>query len=743
MTPTDVAPRAVPPPSVPGPFTPATRRAEEGPSGMELAQMLLGGRWVLAGFVALALALAGAYLLVATPRWRGEGLLRVEDRHDAGADPIATAIDAPAAKAEIELLRSRTLVAAAVEQLGLDVTAAPRRVPVLGTAWARLAGSGLARPPPWLSRYAWGGERISVARLEVPEALLDTPLVLVAGEGKRFRLSGPDGLVVEGQVGALAEGRDGEGRPVRIAVKELAARPGTEFTVRKRRTSDVVEELQLQLTVEERAKDSGIVSVRLEGTDRAQLAATLRLLVDDYLRENRERTAARVGRTAALLDDRLPVLRGDVEKAENALEAWKRKNGWVDVGTETRAILERSISADRKIAELEARRDELSRHYADKYPAIAELTNQIDALRVQQKLFEARLRSLPTSELQAARLERDVHAMTAVYVSALEKAQQYRVAAAATVGTASLVDAPVVPEKPAAPNAPLTLALSLLLGLAGGALAVVIRGHLGGTGDAVEVETATGLPVLGALPHGSTEASLARVIRRRLTGGRPAALHAVAPGDSAVEDLRALRTNLAAALRAAKSNVVVVGGPAPGVGKSFVCVNLALLLAASGRKVLLVDADLRRGRLHREFGLDPRPGLSDVLAGTAGLDEAIRPSGTDGIDVLATGERPDDPAALLERSRVAEVLAEAGKRCDVVLVDTAAVLAVTDPVLVARHAGLSLLVLRAGEHPVDEIALAVKRLRQGGARVDGAILNDLRSSRHARYRYEYRGRARA
>ncbi len=171
------------------------------------------------------------------------------------------------------------------------------------------------------------------------------------------------------------------------------------------------------------------------------------------------------------------------------------------------------------------------------------------------------------------------------------------------------------------------------------------------------------------------------------------------------------------------------------------CLNLALLLASSRRKVLLVDGDLRRGRLHRDFGLERTPGLADVLAGSATFDSAVRPSGTDGLDVQPAGDLPEDPTTLLESPRFPELFEDAGKSYDVVLVDTAAILAVTDPALVARHAGVSLLVLRAGEHPVEVIALTVKRLRQGGARVDGAILNDVRPGRHLRYRYDYRARA--
>lgn len=747
MSPTDEAPRAVPLFASAGAPASVARRAPDGPSGLELARALIDGRWILAAFAALALAAAGVYLLVATPRWRGEALLRIEDWHDAPAtaDPIAAGIDAPPAKAEIEVLRARTLIATAVEQLGLDVTATPRRLPIVGTAWARMSSAtGSARAPLGLERYAWGGEKISLARVQVPDALLETPLILTAGERDTFRLTGPGGVTLaEGAVGTPGQGRDAAGEPVRIVVKELVARPRTEFVVRKKRVSDVVQALQLQLTVDERGKDTGVVVVRLEGSDRQRLAATLRAYVDTYLRQNRERTFARVERASALFEERLPELKRNVERSEDALEAWKKKNGKVDVTAETHALLDRAVADERKISELEAKRDELSRRYTDRHPGIGEISNQIDALRIQQRLIDAKVQTLPTVELQAARLARDVYAASAIYTTTYEKAQQYRIAAATRVGSASLVDAPFVPEKPIAPNAPAIVALALLLGLAAGAGTAFVRSRLGGAGDAVEVEVATGLPVIGSVPHSSTEASLARAIRRRLTGERAAALHAVKPGDGAVEDLRTLRTNLAAALRGAKSNVVVIGGPSPGVGKSFVCLNLALLLATSRRRILLVDADLRRGRLHREFGLDRTPGLAEVLAGDAALESVVRPTGTDGLHLLAAGDLPEDPTALLEKPQFADLLADAGKRYDVVLVDTAAILAVTDPALVARHAGLSLLVLRAGEHPVEEIALAVKRLRQGGARVDGAVLNDVRPSRHARYRYEYRARIRA
>lgn len=712
-------------------------------SGAELLRTLLEGRWILAASAVLALALAGAWLVVATPRWQAEALLRLADRPEVApvADPVTAGREPPSPKAEIEVLRARSLVAAAVSALGLDVEAAPRRVPFLGKASALLhRGPGLAPAPFGLTRYAWGGERIAVSRLEVPEALLDRPLVLVADDQGGFRVATRDGVtLVDGAVGRLAEGTTPAGEPVRILVSSLVARPGTEFLVTRRRFDEVVSALQLDLSVQERGKDTGVVALRLEGTDRARVVAALRAMLGTYLRENAERTSARAARVLAVLDARLPSLDAAARRAEKAYAAWKLEHRIVDVDAEAKAELDRSVDLERRIADVEAKKAELAQRYTGLHPTLGELDDQAGGLRVQLKLVQDRLAGLPAVQLQAARLLRDEEAATTLFGQMQEKAQEWRIAASATAPSATVIDPPAAGEKPVAPRpGPIGL-LALLAGLGVGAAVVVVRGRLGGPGNPALVEAATGLPVLGTVPHTSTEATLVRSLRRRLTGERAAALCAVHPGDSAVEDLRTLRTNLGAALRGARNHVVAIGGPAPGVGKSFVCVNLALLLASPRRKVLLVDGDLRRGRLHREFGLERTPGVAEVVASGAPLDQAIHPTGTDGLDLLPAGELPDDPTSVLESPRFQELLAEAGRRYDVVVVDTPAILAVTDPALVARHAGLNLLVLRAGEHPLEEIALSVKRLSQNGAQVGGAILNDVRPGRHGRYRrYEYR-----
>jgi tyrosine-protein kinase Etk/Wzc len=279
--------------------------------------------------------------------------------------------------------------------------------------------------------------------------------------------------------------------------------------------------------------------------------------------------------------------------------------------------------------------------------------------------------------------------------------------------------------------------------------AVIVRHALDeGMDDPHAIEAATGIPVFVTVPRSGKQAELGQAALDSRSGRLPV-LATLDPGDAAIETLRSLRTSLQLALEESGKNVVAIGSPGPGVGKSFVCVNLAHVLAAAERRVLLVDGDLRRGQLHRHFGLTRQPGLSDVASGKASLAAALRRTSVEGLDLLTTGHVPRNPSELLSSARLEPIMAELARRYDLVLLDTPPTLAVADPALLARHAGVNLLVLRAGQHTAREIALTLERLRRSGVRVTGAVLNDARAlrGRYGRYghyyRYEYRSDERA
>ncbi len=691
----------------------------------DIGRSLVEGRWVVAGVTLVALALAIGYYLVAPPVYRASALVQIEDRPE-GARRLEdlTALHEPrtTAASEIEIMRSRLVLGAAVEQLGLDLDVRPRWFPAVGQGIARRrAASAPASPLFRLARFAWGGERIAVKRLEVPEVLLGRSLRLTALERGRFRLADTKGnALVEGAVGTPAA-TAGEPR-IEILVGELVARPGTEFRVEKLRRGEIVDRILRNLSVVERGTSTGVVAIELEGEEPVRVAAIVSAICDAYLKQNLEKSQAETEKTLEFLEGQLPSLKANLETAEAALNAYRERRGTVDLPLEAKAAVDRTAELDRTISELEMTYSRLGRHYSGRYPEMAALRRQIEAARSERGSIDTRNRTIPGTQLASSRLVRNVNVATELYVMLLDKAQELRVVRSGRTGDVRVVDRPSIPYEPVRPKAPPVLALGLLLGLAGGVAAALARRVLDESADDPgDIEAGTGLPVFVTVPHSAREATL---LRSAGIGAR-VPLAVAAPDDVATESLRTLRTALGFVIKA-RGNVVAVSSPSAGVGKTFVCANLANLVAAAGQRVLLVDADLRQGVLHRFFSVEQGPGLSDVLAGRTAIDGAIATTGTQGLDLLPRGEVPSSPAELLASPRLAEVLAAAAKRYDVVVVDTPPVLTVTDALLVARCASVNLLVLRARQHPVPEIALALERLARSGIAVHGGILNDAR-----------------
>jgi tyrosine-protein kinase Etk/Wzc len=712
-----------------------------------LAWALLEGRWVIATALGIALLGATAYLLLSPPIYRSDVVVQVEDKTKtvAGLEDLSSAFgEKTPAETEMEIIRSRTLLGSVSDQLALDVSIAHARFPGIGGAVARRwHGEGPAPARLGLARYAWGGERVRFSRLEVSDELLGQELLLVALDGGKYRLEVEDGsLRLEGTVGVAAEG-EGGGHRIATFVPELVARPGTRFHVTKRRRDDVVAELQEELRITEKGKKTGIVVIGLTGHSPSRIAAILDAVSATYLRQNVERKSAEAAKTLEFLETQLPLLKRNLDGAEAALNAFRSKKGTVDLTAETQAMLGRAVEVEKAISELDLQRSELRTRFTNEHPAIASLADKAEKLRAERHAIEAKLRLLPETELDSARLTRDVKVATELYFLLINKAQELRVVKSGTIGNVRILDQALLPYRPVSPSPAPVFAVALLLGLgAGVTLAFGRRAFHEGVDDPDEIEGRVGLPVYVAIPHSARQRALTRA-NQGADAARPEVLAKADPGDVAIENLRSLRTSLQFALIDAPNNVIAVGGPAPNVGKSFVCVNFAHVLAAAEHRVLLVDADLRRGRLHRYFGVDRSPGLSDLIGGSAAADRVISHTDVPGLDVLPTGSIPPNPAELLSSYRFQQILADLEQRYDLVVIDTPPVLAVTDPALVARHAGVNLLVLRAGQHSLREIALTLKRLAQTGVKVQGAILNDVASSggrygRHGRYqKYEY------
>ncbi|MGE8365892.1 polysaccharide biosynthesis tyrosine autokinase [Cupriavidus sp.] len=674
------------------------------------------------------------YAMLAKPVYRADIVVQVEDSNaGAGAAGKQTAnvtpvFDVkPAASAEIELLRSRMVVGKAIDSLRLDIKASPRYFPVVGQAIAsynkELSAPGLFG---W-GGFAWGQESISVPSLEVPPKLADRTIQLTALGGKQYRVSfASNDVKSTGTVGQPLTIDTPQGK-VSMLVSELDGRPGSVFYVQQIPRAAAIEELQESLMILERGKQSGVIGMTLEGNSAEKTAAILNEIGAEYVEQNVRRKAAEAEKSLAFLDRQLPQLKQQVEAAESRYNAMRNQRGTIDLSEESKLILGQSVQIQTRLQDLKQKRQELIARFTSNHPTIEIMDSQIASLNAQLNGVTGKIQKLPDVEQNVLRLMRDVKVSTELYQSLLNDTQQLRLVKASKVGTARLVDAAEVPLKPVRPNRSMIAGVALVLGLLLGLLAVVVRRLLdGGVSDADEVEKSTGLTVYSTIPFSAQQArpEAARKASGK-DGGRCDVLAHLEPGDPAIESLRSLRTALQFALAGSRSRVVVVTGPAPGVGKSFVCANFAAVLASGGKRVVLVDADLRRGSLNHRFGVARSPGLSEVLTGMP-LNQAIRRQVMPGLDVIPTGTEPPHPADLLLGEELDTLLDTLKAQYDVVLIDTPPVLAASDAGILAAKAGAVFMVTRADQTTVGEITAANRAIQQAGGEIKGVLFNGLR-----------------
>ena len=258
-----------------------------------------------------------------------------------------------------------------------------------------------------------------------------------------------------------------------------------------------------------------------------------------------------------------------------------------------------------------------------------------------------------------------------------------------------------------------------------------------GIKDPADIESATGLHVFATVPHSIAQVGLAKLIKSQASGTHLLAI--THPEDPGVESLRSLRTALQFAMLDARNNVVLFTGPTPDIGKSFTSANFAAVLGAGGKRVLLIDADMRKGHLHQFFGMKRGHGLSELITDTRSLDDVLRRAVAPNLDLITTGTMPPNPGELLMSPAALQLLQTLSAQYDLVLIDTPPVLAVSDTQVLAPHAGTVFLVARADVTALGELQESAKRLGQIGVPVKGVVFNGLDTSRqrYGGYGYKY------
>lgn len=691
----------------------------------KLFGILLDAKWIIIITTFVFAVLGAAFALLSTPIYKADALIQIEQKSSGGISSLVGDMgelfsSESSATTEIEIIRSRMILGDTVDKFNLTTVVTPEYIPVLGKGLARLTGERNV---------------VNVSRFTIPRQVEDDRFsILVLDSGAQsYQLLRNDKLVLEGQAGELVK-KDG----VELFVTDLNAKDGFEFSIRKRSHLDAIDWLKQNLSVSERGRQTGILELSFTGENRGEITGILNDIAQNYFLQNVERKSAEAEKSLAFLKDNLPNVKHSLTEAEDTLNAFRQKNDSIDLGLEAQSILKVMVELEAQLNELTFKESEISQRFTKDHPAYRSLLDNRATLLKEKERLNQQIQKMPKTQREVLRMTRDVEVNQQIYVQLLNKVQELSIVKAGTVGNVRILDRAEAYAAPVKPKKALIVVLATLLGGMLSVAFVLVKAALHrGVENPDDIEQ-IGLSVYASVPKSNLQLELSNKIKSHRKQNQELTLLAESnPADLSIEALRGLRTSLHFAMMEAKNNVLMISGPAPEVGKSFVSTNFSAVAAKTGKKVLLIDADMRKGYLQKPFGLAWENGLSDFLCGKIGLNEAIKTTQVDNLDIMTRGQVPPNPSELLMHPRFKELMEWASEHYDLVIIDTPPVLAVTDPSIVGALAGTTLMVARFGMNTVKEIDVARKRFEQSGIEVKGVILNSTEKKASSYYGYGY------
>ncbi len=696
----------------------------------DLIGVLIENRWLILAVIFVAFLVGSYSAYTAVPVYRADGVIQVEEKAPGLANLETSYMleEFTMMGAEIEILRSRSLLGNVVDNLQLDVFAYPEFGSDIGRAIASRAPEG-ERP------------LIRVDALELPDSMRGESMRLVLVAPGRFDLYGAEeSLLLRGQVGEPVTADLSGDETISLTVSRLQGETDQAFWVGMGTRQDSIAALQGRLTVMELGDWSGVLSIQIDGGDPESVRRQVNELADVYVQQNVDRKSEEAAKTIAFLDNQLPLIRQDVERAELALNNFRLEKGSIDLPAETQAILQTIVSIEAQLNELQQEREKVRLSFTEIHPTIVAIDRQVGRLNGEISELNVQVRDLPTTQQELLRLIRDLEVNTTLYTSLLDTAQELRVVKAGTVGNVRVIDYAVTPSGPIAPNRSRIVMLALILGgFVGVALAFARKALKTGVEDPDVVEKRVNIPIYATISHSRRQEKIFKKLKSEKA--KRAILAVDTPDDPAIESLRNLLTALHFGMMNVKNNCIMIAGPSPEVGKSFVSVNLAAVLTSTDKKVLLIDADLRRGHLNEYLGVERENGLSEFISGEISIGEVLHQTSVPGLTLIPTGTLPPNPTELLLHQRFSNCLSVLTPRYDHIIIDSPPILAAADASIIGQMAGGTLMVLKSGMHPMREIEQAVKRLQQAEVNLRGILFNDIvshsRSYGAGKYDYQY------
>lgn len=724
---------------------------------MALLFAILRGWKVIVFFAVLGLVIGILYSRYVNPTFKSDALIQIEENSKGvaalGAD-ISELIGSEVSKAqaEAELIRSRMILEPVVNLLHLRIRLSDPNIGALDRIKSNSTDTQINKPEGVSLKTEDGEAKIS--QFNVSQEYLNQSFTLTRSATGFVLTNGFDDF--KGQIGKahLFKGTDGQ---IQIKVDDLPA-DGYSVNITKQSLQTTTDQINSALSVVEKGKQTGIIQLSMTGANQQQTSLILKQIVLSYIDQNQSRGSEETTKTISFMETQIPTLKKKLEDSEAVFNDFRKKYGTIDVGKEAELLLTENSQIDAQLNELKLKKADLTTYYTEEHPLVVQINEQLAVLNARKNEIDDTIAGLPEIQREFLQLSADTTINREIYLTLLKNYEQLKIVKAGQIGFARIIDLPISTYKAIAPKKLQIMILAMLLGAMLGTMLVLLKNMLRNVvKDPERIESKTGVPVVATVPRSPL------LTRLRKNKKAPNRLLAYVDNNSlSYEAIKSLRTNLMFGMpvqgRAGqRAKVILITGESPGVGKSFISANLTEVFAQLDKKVLIIDADMRLGELHRMFSMSQDNGLADYLSQdkthlskfnaqttevitsqeSSNLASFIHPTGIDNIDFMPRGQHPRNPASLLANGSFNHLMAELNLHYDYILIDSPPVLAASDAMILAQHADKVLMVTRYDDSIEGQLVYAVNQMNKANIKVDGIILNDVQQGIMSKYSYHY------
>lgn len=723
--------------------------------------VLLRGWKIIVLFAILGLIIGLLYVRYENPTFKSDALIQIDETSQnlsgLGSD-VAKLLppDDSSMQAQIKLIRSRMVLEPVVDLLHLGIRLNDPAVNKIDRIKNNQTNVQMNSADGVVLETSDG--RVQISQFNVSEDYLDKPFTLLRTK-TGFILSN-DSEQFQGQLNK-AYRFTGKNGLIDITVNDL---PTDEhpIDITKQSLQITTDSINSALSVVEEGTKTGMIELSLSGLNQKQVSLILEHIVLSYSAQDQTRSSEQTIKTIEFMKKQIPALKQKLKESEAIFNKFRENSGTIDVAQEASILLSENAGIDAQVSELKLKRAELTTYYTNEHPLVIQINEQLSVLNARKQKIDNTINELPEVQREFLTLSEDVNIDREIYLTILKNYEQLKIVKAGEVSAARIIDLPINTNRIVTPKKQLIIMLATLAGALLGALLIFIIHLLRNVvKDPERIESKTGVPVIATIPRSAVLSRLS--INKKAV---PRMLAYVDNSSLSYEAIKSLRTRLILSMPTVisdsqKAKVLLLTGESPGVGKSFISANLAEVFAQLNKRILVIDADMRMGELHKVFGISQYDGLADYLllddsslqinqlsksadaqiindVSDFSIENFIHPSGIEHIDFMPRGKHPSNPEALLISEKFDALLTVLKSQYDYIIIDSPPLLAASDAMVLAQHADQVLMVTRYDDSIERQLTYAVKQMHESNIQVDGIILNDVKQDIMSKYSYHYK-----